>query len=51
MTVVKGKFILTNKSMNGTFINGVPVVAEETIDCGDTISLLDSTFEMFRFQE
>lgn len=37
--------------MNGTFLNGVPVVAEETIVCGDTISLLESTFVMFRLQE
>ena len=42
------KVVLTNKSMNGTFVNGVQIQNQIPIVSGDIISVLDFRFEILQ---
>ena len=42
------KVVLTNKSMNGTFVNGVQVQNQIPLVSGDIISVLDFRFEILQ---
>ena len=47
LSILNEKMVITNKSMNGTYVNRVLVSGPIPVTSGDLISVLDESFDIF----